>query len=80
MLFRSALNLIDEALFTLALAASLDPNHPLPRYHATELYLEQKRVDDAKAEFYIFKELVTHGNRKDLLPAVTQLENKLTAL
>lgn len=69
------LHKIEEALYSFAAASLLDPEHPIPRYNAAELYLELKQPEDALIECNVLSEVIEKKGLTHLRPALDALKS-----
>jgi tetratricopeptide (TPR) repeat protein len=71
------LSRVDDALYSFTMASLMEPNNPVPRYNATELYLEKNLVADAKVELDMLEEIIEMNELIELKPSLVAIKNRV---
>ena len=66
-----------EALYSFAMASMMNPHHPVARYNAAEIYLQNHKQEDARLEFEVLEEIVRTGKHEQFRPAVEAMRGKV---
>ena len=66
-----------EALYSFAMASILNPEQPISRYNAAEIYLETGQVEDAKLELEALEKIIETNSLIPLKPAAESLRGKI---
>ena len=67
----------DEALYAFTMASLMEPEHPVPRYNAAELYLEKNQVADARIELDMLEDIIEMNELIELKPSLVAIKARV---